>query len=150
VHPSNEAITLIRDYVTDWSLDDAAIAAALNTATLANPIPAATVAKPFSVRDMMSSLDAAALGKIYNLPSLPRLLDDIEAGDLVRLENWLALLQAGGTLTAAQAATLSGMIHATMPDPSWSAQISWAVANVGRAVDFQDVADARLASGGSG
>lgn len=101
-------------------LDDARATAALNApASVPNPTPQAQVPKPFLTRDLMGLLDAAAIGKLQSLPSLARLLDDIAAQVPGPLDNWIALLQAGGTITPAQGAALAGVVHATQPDPAW-------------------------------
>lgn len=140
---SAEGAAQIREHVTDWSPADATIAGSLNAPAIANPAPQPTVAKAFLTHDLMSLLDAPALAKIQSLPSLARLLDDIELGVSSRLDNWLALLTVGGTITTNQAAALSGVIHATELDPAWPSQISWAVANLGRPVDLEDIAASR-------
>jgi hypothetical protein len=147
MNPSPEAVAAIRARVADWSPTDAEVASALNAPTVDNPTPAATVPIPFLTRDLMGTLDQPALAKIMALPSLARLLEDIERGEPGRLDNWIALLTAGGAISQAQAGVISGVVHATGPDPSWPSLISWAQASLGRPVDVDDVAAAR-ASGG--
>lgn len=123
---------------------DGAVAAAINATTVANPVPVApTVPKPFVTADLMGTLDAAALTNIRNLPSLARLLDDIAAQLPGPLDNWINLMGATGTVTPAQAAALSGIVHATEPDPSWAAQVPWPLPNLGRLVDAADISAAR-------
>lgn len=142
-NPSPAAIALIREQVTDWSPDDATIVADLNAPSIANPTPQPTIAKPFAARDLMGVLDSAAKTKLLTLPSLARLLDDIEAGAIEPLENWAGMLATGSIITQEQAGSLMAVLHATETDPNWPEQISWAEAVIGRPVDADDIAAAR-------
>lgn len=143
MNPSPAAIALIRERVTDWTPDDASIAAMLNVPSVANPTQRPTVAKPFTARDLMGVLGQPEQAKLLMLPSLARLLDDIVTGSLVPLENWVIMLRSGDFITQEQAAGLFAIIQATEPDPSWQPQISWAEAVIGRLVDADDIAAAR-------
>lgn len=143
-NPSPAAIALIREQVADWTGDDATIAASLNAPSIENPAPQPTIAKPFTARDLMGVLDSAAKAKLLTLPSLARLLNDIEAGVIEPLENWVAMLATGAIVTQEQAGALMAILHATEPDPSWPPQISWAESVIGRPVDTDDIAAARL------
>lgn len=113
-------------------LPDADAAALLSAPVpVANPAPPAQMPKPFATRDLMGVLDTAALSRLQALPSLARLLDDVALGDPGRLDNWIALLESGGTITAAQAQAIRAVYMATEPDPAYQAQIpgpSWAQA----------------------
>jgi hypothetical protein len=85
-----------------------------------NPTPRGQVPKPFVTADLMGALDATALTAIRDLPSLARLLDDIERQDPGRLDNWIGLLAGTGAITPGQAQALAATVHATWPDPAWT------------------------------
>lgn len=148
-NPSPAAITLIRSQVADWTADDATIAATLNAPTITNPAERPTIAKPFAARDLMGVLDGPAKGKLLALPGFGRLLDDIQAGEIETLENWVSGLLCESpilpepAITPEQAGALMAILHAEEDDPNWPEQISWAESVLGRLVDASDIAEAR-------
>jgi hypothetical protein len=156
MNPSTPAITAIRARVTDWTPDNPTIAASLNTPSVANPVPVApTVLKPFATADLMGKVvlpagdpnagqpDAVALSKIYDRPAVVAFRDDCVKQDRSAVGAWLQLAFLSGDISQAQYAAMVGVIQATQPDPSWAAQISWAVATLGRPVDASDIAASR-------
>lgn len=141
MNASPDQIAAIRARISEASLGDDpdAIVAALNEPAIPNPEPQPTRPKPFTLEDLISKLDAAAIGKLRSLPTLDRLLDRIEANDRVNCRRWITLLVAGGDVTQAQAAGLAAVLDATEPDPAWKPLLSWSQLNLGRAVDGFDV-----------
>lgn len=148
MNPSPQAIAAIRAHVTDWTPDDATIAANLNAPSVTNPTPQASVPKPFTFADVMGCLTPASIDNVRGLPTSTALITAINARDVTSILNWLGALQAGTALiTAAEAQAVQTVVTATELDPSWQAQIGWGVANLGRPLDSEDVAAARAAGG---
>lgn len=98
-------------------LTDQQAADALNAADPANPVP-----KPFTASDLLGLLDAAALAKLYARPNLAAFGDDVKAGDLPTVRNWITLATAAGDLSSQQAAALLAVVNATQAGPSKAAQ----------------------------
>jgi hypothetical protein len=141
--PSPEAIQSIRARVTDWTPDNAAIAAALNAPVAPNPVPRGTVAVPIAVSGVLGALSPASRARLVNVGFLSHVRDDINAQNRESVALWAEVLLDGGFLTADEDQAILGLIGATQPDPAWPAQISWAVATLGRPVDAADIHAAR-------
>lgn len=144
MNPSPSAIASIRARITDWSPSDSTIAAALNAPSIANPTPQPQLPKPFSFGDVMGCLDSGSIAKIRDLATGIDLINKINAGDVVGIGHWIIALQAGTPLiTSDQATAVTAVITATIGDPTWSAQLSWAAVNLGRPADAADLAASR-------
>lgn len=145
MNPSPQAVDLIRSRVTDWTQTDQAVADALNAPAVANPVTQApAVPKPFDFADVMGLLSDASVAAIRDTPNTTDLISKINAGDRAGVLHWVAaLLKAPAKITADEAAAVNALMTATVPDPSWSAQIGWALATIGRPADPSDVAAAR-------
>lgn len=141
MNPSPTAIAAIRSRVAaaDWSLDDATIAAALNTPDRANPVPQPNVPVPLTVAGAMSLVSAANRAKVYTRPAVGDFRDDLKAGDLIGAMGWLQLALDAGDIAQSEFKDVVAAAQKTQPDPRWAAQISWSVATLGRAVDIADV-----------
>jgi hypothetical protein len=88
-----------------------------------NPTPQPTIPEPLSSLAFMTLLSPASLKNLRNLPSLPRVLDDISAQDRMSVGGWIQFLATVGDITADEAKTLTGALTATILDPSWPATI---------------------------
>lgn len=144
VNPSPQAVAAIRAKILDWAPTNAAIAVALNAPAVANPAPQTTLPKPFAFGDVFGLLSDASVAAIRDTPNTTDLIDKVNAGDRAGVGRWVAVLgKLPAKITPAEAAALMAVLQATQPDPAWPAQISWAVANLGRPVDTDDVAASR-------
>lgn len=147
MNPSQSAIDAIRSRVDTidgaWGGSDESIVAALNDPTIANPDPAPEIPVPYTYADLFGVISQPNLAKLVMLPSLTRIIDDINSGSLDACQRWLTLLAGSGTITPEEAQAVAGVMTATQPSPSWPTHISWAKANIGRSVDADDIAKAR-------
>ena len=146
MNPSPDQIAWIRSYVATlpggWSTSTPDIVAAANAPAVANPTPQPTVPKPFAVSELMASLDPATLAKLRTLPSLPRVLDDVNANNVAGCNLWLNLLLASADITQEQHDAMALTVNGTYLDPSWQSQVGAAQASIGRPVDQLDVLEA--------
>lgn len=148
MNPSPAAVAAIQTYAAalsgGWAgnADDAILAAA-NAPSVANPTPQPTVAKPYTYVDLLGHLSAGSIAKLVVLPSLPTIVDSINAGNLLACQRWIATLVAGAIITGDEATALGGVMAATEPDPAFPARISWAEADIGRPLDLSDISEAR-------
>jgi hypothetical protein len=142
-NPSPEAISAIRAEVSDWTSDDASIAASLDAPTIANPAPRPTVPVALTVSGVLGALSAESKAKLHTVAFVPAIRDAINAQDRAACGLWAQILMDGGVITPAEGQALMGLLSATQPDPSWPAEISWAESTLGRLVDPEDVAAAR-------
>lgn len=147
MHPSASAIEWIKSYVAGlvggWSLTDDEIVAAANERRLDNPTPQPTIKTPFWVSMLVACLDPAAIGKLRNLPSLPRILDDVRAQDQAACHLWIMMMLAAGDITQEQHDAMAAIIDAVGPDPDWPSKVGAARVGIGRDLDTLDVAAAR-------
>lgn len=141
--PSPDAVAKIRSEVTDWTPSDAAIAAGLNRPSIANPTPQPVVPTPFTTSQVFGAVAPSSLAKLNSIAFLPDIRDKIAANDRPACGLYAGLLMAGGVITQPDYGAIMALFNATGPDPSWPAQISWAVANLGRPVDAYDIAASR-------
>jgi hypothetical protein len=142
-NPSPQAVAKIRARVSDWSPDDAAIAESLNRPSLPNRPQVPVPLVEDTLADYLTDAANGSLVKLLNWPNYGRLADDIRSGDHAKVARWAPRLVVAGIITPGEAQALVGYINSTVPDPSWPAQISWAMAAIGRPVDASDVAAAR-------
>lgn len=143
MNPTPQAIAAIRARVADWAQSDAAIVAALNAPDHPNPIPQPQVPKPMTTTGLLGKVSGPGKGKIYTRPAIVGIQDDVRRGDRMAVRNWFGLALAGGDIDQAEYAALTAEIDATVPDPNWPPQVSWAQATLGRPADTDDVAAAR-------
>ena len=103
------------------------IAAALNVQNIPNPITAAPqVPYPWDFPTLMGQVSAVSLGKLATYIFLPQLTADLRNRDTVAAYTWSALLAAAGILLPAENTAIQNILANTIPDPTWTAQISWA------------------------
>lgn len=93
--------------------------------TVANPLPQATIAKPFTYVDVLNLLSTASQANVRALPELPRILDDINAANRQAVSVWAGLLIAGNAppITQAEHDAIINLMNATEPDPSWPSTV---------------------------
>ena len=153
MNPSPAAIAAIKTYVAamtspaaGWANTNAQIVTAMNTPSISNPTPQATVPTPYTVVTLLDCL-TGSFATVANYPSLPAMLADINARNTGNCLNWLALL-SGGTpplITSGEASAINAVLTATELDPSWQSEISAARSELGRPVDAADIVAARAA-----
>ena len=118
----------------------AVIAATLNIQNLPNPVTTAPlVPYPWDFPILMSQVSTASLGKLATYPFLVQLTADLRNRDTVAALTWGALLAAAGILLPAEAAAIQSSLTSTVPDPTWTAQVSWAQLNLGGSVSANDM-----------
>lgn len=143
MNASPAAIASIQAQVTDWTQSDAAIVAALNAPSVANPVPQPTIPTPFTIGEIFGMASAPSLVKLAAVPFLPDVRNLILANDRSGCAIYTNLFLVSGTILQSEHDAIMGVLAATQPDPSWAAQISWAEANLGRQVDAFDIAASR-------
>lgn len=143
MHPSLAAVAAIRAKVTDWTPSSPAIAAALNAPSTANPAGQSTVPRPFTVAALSATLDATAMTALLACPAFPTILSAINSGDVAATNLWATTLHTSGKFTDQQYSDIAAIVNATQADPTYQAQISWAMATLGRPVDAADIEEAR-------
>lgn len=142
-NPSPEAISAIRAEVSDWTSDDASIAASLDAPTTANPALQAQVPRVLVAAEMISLLAPASLAKVYSRPAIVAFEQSIRGQDRASASNWIALAFVAGDVTQPERDALLAYVAGTVPDPTYRPSISWAESTLGRLVDSEDVAAAR-------
>ena len=88
-----------------------------------NPTPQPTVPTPFTVTQVFGLLSQASQVKIADVPFLPDVRDKILANDRPGCGLYIGLLEGAGQITVAEAGQMMNLIHASGPDPSWSATV---------------------------
>ena len=116
----------------------------MNAASVANPVPQATIPTPYTLAQFISALSAGSLTNLKTLSWLYNLAQDIGLMNTPSVLIDLQLLKATGVILAAEYTTLSTAVNSTELDPSWPAQVGWAQANIGRPVDLNDIATVRV------
>ncbi len=124
---------------------DAAIAVLLNTPSVVNPSPQATIPKPYTVASVLSLIttSAANLKADPFLAVLTDVRDRIQAADTAGVVLYGQLLLGWGVITQVEHDLILSAVTATQPDPNYQAEISWAMATINRPIDAADVAAAR-------
>ena len=148
MNPSHAAIAWIQAQVAAMSgawagNTNAQIVAALNTPSIANPVPQGKVPVPYTAAGLLGLLSPGSITNLASFPAIHDLFADIEAQSTVAIGDAVALLAAAGKITTAEATAVNAALAATEPDPTWQSQISLAQANLGRPVDLFDVEAAR-------
>lgn len=145
MNPSKEAITAIRQRVTDWTPADDAIAAALNAETIPNPQPQGTVPPTFNFEQVAACLSGAEILHIKEFMTTQRLLDDVDAQHNLNVARWAAISIMSGDISPASGQKVMALVTTPVPDPAWTATIPAPLGYIGRLVDSDDVASARAA-----
>jgi hypothetical protein len=148
-NPSPEAVGKIRA-AADWSKPDAEAAAALNAPSLPNPVPAPqrpVVLEERVLLGLLTDPDHGSAARLLNYNNLALLQSDIRADKHVAVTDWANNLALMGLITPGESAAIKAYVDSKVPDPSWSPLVSWAVANLGRPVDAEDVAASRPGPG---
>jgi hypothetical protein len=135
MNPTPGQIQSIKSFVAGlvgvWSNTDAQIRAAMAGTKVNNPVATApTVPKPFTLAQLLGSLSAASQANLNSVPGMGQLILDIRANDVAACTNWIAFLESTAKITAAEGSALQAIVSATEADPSWTAQVSWDVANI--------------------
>jgi hypothetical protein len=148
---SPAGITAVNTYVAGmaggWTGNaDATILAAVNNPTIANPAAQGTVPAGYSVTSLLGLLSTGSLSSLRTFPALTQLSQDIASNNSGNVLVAVEALAAFGDITSAEATAVAGAVNATVADPSYEAHIGWAQANLGRALDLNDIEEARAAS----
>lgn len=144
-NPTPAVVAWIREQVSDWGDEDAAIAAALNNVLIENTEPAPEVLPVLSAMVLFQRVSAQSRAKLGNYVNLPAVRHEILTGQRDPLCNWIQVLAASGIVTPEEAADNIAFLTTPTPDPDHPETIPQTVAALGREVDAQDVAVARYA-----
>ena len=118
----------------------AQIAAALNQQNIPNPVTQAPqVPKPWDFPTLMSLVSPASQAKLGTYQYLIELVSDLRNRDTVAALTWSSLLGSMGLLQVSEAQAIQALLTSTISDPAWTAQISWAQANLGGPVSVNDI-----------
>lgn len=110
-----------------------------------NPVKVAPdVPAPVTLKGIMAQVPPAEMAKVYRLPGfVTDLRIAIDDQDREYMGVLLQIALADGAISAGTAAKLQPMLTATVPDPSWSAQIPgsprWQTAGLAAAPTASDV-----------
>jgi hypothetical protein len=154
MNPSPAAVAWVQAQNPSWSTQtDAQIAVTLNAATADNPLEQGQVAVVIDESALLAKLidpSNGSLAKLLNWPNFDLLKADIDAGNVVGIEKWCAVLSATdpGTatspfITQGEAAAIVAYVTSTVADPDWASTVPAPVAALGRSLDAADVAVAR-------
>lgn len=149
MRPTATALEWINYYASSlaggWaSNSNAAILTAANNPTVANPVPQATVAKPFTLTQVLGSLSAASQANLKGFAGFEGLRNDVNANNIASCVAWAEYLAGGAAIiTSTEAASILAIVQATQPDPTYQAKIGAAQAALGRPLDSGDLAVAR-------
>lgn len=148
MNPTPAALAWIDTYAAGlaggWASNgNAAILAAANAATVANPVPQPTVPAGYTPQSLLSLLSATSAANVESFAGLQGLFDAINAANGPGILAALALLQASGKVQSSEVTAIEGAIAATVPSPSWPSKVGAAQAALGRPLDAADLAIAR-------
>jgi hypothetical protein len=151
MNPTPDQVAKIEAFVAtlpgQWSNADPQIRAAMQAQTQPNPVATApAVPKPFDVDDLTAALGVGNTSVDTLATTIPSFLDDVDNRRLASLRRWGRLLRRLGKVTATEATALAAIVNATVPDPSWTATVTWDVANLGRPADDHDIEAARVSA----
>lgn len=144
MNPTPQQIQAIKTFVAglagQWSKTDAEIRAAMQTTLVNNPLTTVPVIpKPFKPADVLGALSDASKTNLKAFTGLGSLLDDIHAQNIERCQVWAGFLAQTGIITAAERTAVLAVVNATRNDPTWSVQVSWDIATLGRPADDFDI-----------
>lgn len=147
MNPTPGQIQTIKSFVAAlpgvWSNSDAQIRAAMAATKVANPLPQATVPKPYTANQLLGALSATSIANLAAFPAIHDLFSDIVAQRGANVLAAAALLAAAGKITSAEESAIAAAVTATEPDPSWTSTVPWDAANLGRLADDFDIEAAR-------
>lgn len=136
-----DVVAQVSAYVTDKTPSLTQVLANLNAQTIPNPQPQASIKPPMTFTAFASGIDPASLGKVMTYAHLPDIIADIKDQNYDAASLWVSGLTAAGILSTADSASLSKLMSATIPDPSWTPMMSWAQVNLGGILTNQDILD---------
>lgn len=143
MRPSPIAVELIRGRVADWSVGEKAILDELNAATERNPAALLEMPKPMTVSNLLPLLTKEELTAVRQEPWLVSFIGDVKAQDREAVLQWAAVAEMTGLVSAATRDAVLNEVLATIPDPAYRANLSWAELALGRPVDADDLRAAR-------
>lgn len=144
MNPTPQQIQAIKTFVGGlpgtWAKTDTQIRAAMQTTLVNNPVTAAPVLpKPFKPADILGVLSDPSKTNLKTFTGLGSLLADIQDQDIERCQVWAGFLAQTGIITTAERTAILGVVNATRNDPTWSVQVPWDIANLGRPADDLDI-----------
>lgn len=128
-----------------FNTENEALAAILNEPTEPNPEPQPDpVRVPITTAGVLAHFSPASRRALYTNPNAAPLFAAIAAGDADTTAALVQLAADAGAVPQLEADAVASLCRATVPDPSWSPLVGWAMATLGRDVDADDIACARL------
>jgi len=111
----------------------------LNLTDIPNREKQVDVFVPFNFRMLYNILSYGSVSKLIDYQHLPRIVDDVRAGDREAIKLWAMALAASEKITRDECNRISNLMDKTIPDPSWKKKISIAEVHFGRSVTIDDV-----------
>ena len=135
MNPTPGMIASIKTFVAGLSggfagNTDAQIRAAMASTKVANPLPQATVPTPFTYGQLLGLLSAGSQANLEAFPAIHDLFAAILAQNAADVVATVQLMQDASKITSAEATAITNAVNATGPDPNWTAQVGWDVANI--------------------
>jgi len=149
-NPTPAAVAWLRAQVTDWALDDAALATALNAALAPSPGTCPELARPMDALSLIAKLSQESLTHVEGANLLVEINRAIAARERVTVQRWVTYCYARGHITEAEHTALQTELAELIADPDWAAEVPAPVAVLGRLVDADDLAAARDAENSDG
>lgn len=154
-HPTQNAINLIKNYVTTsisggFSNTNVYLCNTLNDPYYSgNPVPQGHVYTNFQSYDIIEMISASSVQNVLACPgsavTLLPLLNQIphDSINIGLINAWAGTFYKGSVITPAEYVGVTGIINATMLDPSWNSGISWSSIYLGRSCDVDDIQSCR-------
>lgn len=154
-HPTQNAIDLIRNYITTsisggFSHTNTYLSDTLNDPYYSgNPVPQGHVYTNFQSYDIIQTISASSVQNVLACPgsavTLLPLLNQIphDAINITLLNAWAGTFYKGSIITPTEYVSVTGIINATIPDPSYVSGVSWSSVYIGRSVDTEDIQASR-------
>lgn len=149
-NPTPAAVTWLCAQVTDWALDDAALAMALNATLVENPVFCPQIPRPMDALSLIAHLSPESCAKLEGAQLITEVNRAISASERETVQRWVTYSVSRGHITTDEYGALMGELAELIPDPEWSAEIPVSVAALGRPVDADDLAAARAAEDSDG
>ena len=148
MNPTPEAQTKIQNRVEaasgyDWTMDDEALADAINGDLVDNPEPPQTIPEPYTMDEIMGALDASTIKTVRSEGNVPAVADAVRGQNDERVLNWAQAYLSTEDMSQSEYDAIESLVTATQEDPDYEAQIPWPEKALGRLVDADDISQSR-------
>jgi hypothetical protein len=142
----NQAFTdAINAKVPDKTKTVAQVVAELTQRNIDNPITSAPqVYAPFNFSSIAALVSSVSMAKLVNYIHFNQVVFDIRAADRMATGLWAQALAAAEYMTADEATAIVSLLSSSIPDPNWTAQISWSEQEFGCQLTEADIRGCNL------